>query len=80
MMATMTIEGASRKNVWIGRRAGVDIANKGDSGAPIYVPLAGDKASMVGMHSGGFVAAPFDETWFHSVKDIEAQLGVTVAF
>jgi hypothetical protein len=76
----MSIGGATRNNVWIGRRSGVNIAAPGDSGAPIYIPLAGDKASIVGMHIGGFTSAPFDETWFHSVTDITAQLGVTVAF
>lgn len=80
MMPTMSIGGATRNNVWIGRRSGVNIADQGDSGAPIYVPLAGDKASIVGMHIGGFLSAPFDETWFHSITDITAQLGVTVAF
>jgi hypothetical protein len=76
----MSIGGASRNNVWFGRRSGVDIAAPGDSGAPIYVPLAGGEASIVGMHIGGFLSAPFGETWFHSVTEITAQLGVTVVF
>lgn len=80
MMSTMSIGGTTRNNVWIGRRSGVNIGAPGDSGAPIYVPLAGDKASIVGMHIGGFLSAPFEETWFHSVSDITAQLGVSVAF
>jgi hypothetical protein len=80
MLATKTIDGKTRKNVWIGQRTGVNIAKEGDSGAPLYIPLSQDRASIVGMHIAGFVSAPFDQTWFHSVGDVESKLGVTVAF
>lgn len=80
LLATKSIDGKSRRNVWIGRRSGVNIAKEGDSGAPVYIPLSLDRASIVGMHIAGLMAAPFQETWFHSVNDVEAQLGVTVAF
>jgi hypothetical protein len=32
------------------------------------------------MHIGGFLSAPVDETWFHSVTDRTAQLDATIAF
>ncbi|WP_437626255.1 hypothetical protein [Sorangium sp. So ce1151] len=38
------------------------------------------KAAIVGMHIAGFVVAPFDQTCFHSVGNIESQPGVTVAY
>ncbi|WP_437590631.1 hypothetical protein [Sorangium sp. So ce1000] len=66
--------------MWFGGRTGVNIAAPGDSGAPIYIPVGSGNAAIVGMHIAGFVVAPFDQTWFHSVGDIESQLGVTVAF
>ncbi|WP_437914614.1 hypothetical protein WME73_02460 [Sorangium sp. So ce302] len=44
------------------------------------IPVSSGNAGIVGMHIAGFVVAPFDQTWFHSVGDIESQLGVTVAF
>lgn len=77
---TFVINGKTRKNVWFGRRTGVNIAAEGDSGAPIYIPVGAGNAAIVGMHIAGFLTAPFDQTWFHSVTDIEAQLGVTVAY
>ncbi|WP_437762679.1 hypothetical protein WME77_32030 [Sorangium sp. So ce764] len=80
METTRTIDGRNRANVWIGKRAGVNIGAPADSGAPIYIPVGSGNAAIVGMHIAGFLAAPFDETWFHAVGDIEAQLGVTVAF
>ncbi|XYH98457.1 hypothetical protein ACMHYB_01450 [Sorangium sp. So ce1128] len=80
MQSTWVIDGNARSNVWFGRRTGVNIAAPSDSGAPIYIPVGAGNAAIVGMHIAGFVAAPFDQTWFHSVSNIESQLGVTVAF
>jgi hypothetical protein len=77
---TWVIDGKARKNVWFGRRTGVNIGAPGDSGAPLYIPVGAGNAAVVGMHIAGFTSAPFDQTWFHSVTDIEAQLGVTVAY
>lgn len=80
MDSTRPIDGVVRSNVWEGRRAGVNIGAPGDSGAPLYVPVGYGNAAIVGMHIGGWNDAPHDETWFHSVTDIEAQLGVSVAY
>ncbi|WP_437985383.1 hypothetical protein [Sorangium sp. So ce117] len=80
MQSTWVIDGNARSNVWFGRRTGVNIAAPADSGAPIYIPVGVGNAAIVGMHIAGFVVAPFDQTWFHSVANIETQLGVTVAF
>ncbi|WP_438041528.1 hypothetical protein [Sorangium sp. So ce128] len=80
MQSTWVIDGRARSNGWFGRRTDVNIAAPADSGAPIYIPVGSGNAAIVGMHIAGFVVAPFDQTWFHSVGDIESQPGVTVAF
>ncbi|WP_437930721.1 hypothetical protein WMF37_16315 [Sorangium sp. So ce291] len=66
--------------MWFGRRTGVNIAAPGDAGAPIYIPVGAENAAIVGMHIAGFAMAPFDQTWFHWVGNIESQPGVTVAY
>jgi hypothetical protein len=76
---SMTIDGQTRRNVWAGRRPGVNIGGPGDSGAPLYIPVGSGNAAVVGIHIAGFLSAPFDETYFHSVTDVEQQLGVSVA-
>ena len=71
----------SRRNVWRGQRLGENIAAEGDSGAPLYVRVGYGEAQIIGMHIGGNddPQTPDDFTLFHSVLDIQQQLGVTVS-
>lgn len=69
-----------RAQIWEGRRLGVAITMEGDSGAPIYVPIGYGEAAIVGMNIASLKNPPYDVAAFHSVTDIETQLGVTVAY
>ena len=59
----------------VGVRTGVQIAQPGDSGAPVYQPNGSTGATINGL----LVGASYDEISFHLVSTVKAQLGVAVA-
>jgi len=60
----------------VGERVGVTIAVQGDSGAPVYSAAGTAGATIRGMVVAG--SGP-SRAFFHTVSQIESQLGVTIA-
>jgi len=67
--------GGTTSGLTVGVRTGVQIAQPGDSGAPVY-QLNGSTGATI---NGLLVGASYDEISFHLVSTVEAQLGVAVA-